>query len=101
MDLGQDEKAKTLLDKLEFDDRDNKAVYRALATYWYKKNNAAMFRQYLLKAATFKGYKRKKADKKKEEVERNKVKSGDSIEVMESKLKQLETVVPLTTADIH
>lgn len=100
LDDDQDDKAKVLLDKLERDDAGNKAVFRALATYYYKKNNAAKFREYLFKAATFKGYKRKKAEKKQEQVEANEVKDAESTEAMESKLKQLETVVPMTTADI-
>lgn len=100
LDEDQDDRAKVLLDKLEFDDPDNKGVYRALATYWYRKNNAAKFREYLFKAAQFKGYKRKKADKQKQAVEADDVKANESTAVMEAKLKRLETIIPLTTADI-
>lgn len=74
LDDNQDKNAKTMLDYLEFNDQGNKAVFRALATYYYKQKNMAMFRQYLFKAATFKGYKRKKVDKQKQVVEDNDVK---------------------------
>ncbi len=89
-----------LLTRLEVEDAGNKAVYRALATYWYRKNNMNMFRQYLLKAATFKGYKKKKADKQQQRVEENTVQPDEPIERMELELQQLQHEVPLTTADI-
>ncbi len=100
LDTNEDEKAKAILDKLELEDSDNKAVFRALATYYYRKNNAAKFREYLFKAATFKGFKRKKAEAKREQVDQNEVKGGESTGEMETRLKQLETVEPMTTADI-
>lgn len=100
LDFNQDEKAKVLLDKLEVDDAGNKAVYRALATYYFKKKNWGQFIEYLGRAAKFKGFKRKKAAKKQEEVDRNEVKLGDSTEDMEAKLKPLGETTPLTTADI-
>ncbi|MHB9036855.1 MAG: tetratricopeptide repeat protein [Armatimonadota bacterium] len=100
LDDNQDEKAKAILDKLEFEDSDNKAVFRALATYYYKKNNAARFREYLFKAATFKGFKRKKVEKQQEQVDKDEVKQEESTGAMEAKLKQLQETVPLTTADI-
>lgn len=100
LDDDQDKNAKDLLDYLEFWDKDNKAVYRALATYYYKKKNMAMFRQYLFKAASFKGYKRKKADKQKQEVEDHEVKNDESLGSMEAKLQALQDTVPLTTADV-
>jgi predicted Zn-dependent protease len=100
LDNNQDAKAKAILDKLEFEDSDNKAVFRALATYYYKKNNAARFREYLFKASKFKGFKRKKVEKQQEQVDENEVKQEESTEAMETQLKQLQDVVPLTTADI-
>ena len=100
LDDDRDEEAKVLLDKLEFDDAGNKAVYRALATYYYKQENLALFREYLLKAAKFKGFKRKKADERQEKVDENEVKQEESTEAMEAKLKELQDIVPLTTADV-
>ena len=100
LDNNKDDKAKALLTKLEFEDSENKAVFRALATYYYKKNNAAKFREYLFKAATFKGFKKKKAEKQQKKVDDNEVKEGESTGTMETKLKQLEEIIPLTTADI-
>ena len=100
LDDNKDDKAKALLSKLEFEDSENKAVFRALATYYYKKNNAAKFREYLFKAAKFKGFKKKKAEKQQKKVDDNEVKEGESTEAMETKLKQLEDTIPLTTADI-
>lgn len=100
LDDNQDEKAKVILDKLEFEDSDNKAVFRALATYYYKKKNSAKFREYLFKAATFKGFKRKKAEAKRAEVDKNEVQGGESPEAMEPRLRQLDAVEPMTTADI-
>jgi hypothetical protein len=100
LDFNQDEKAKVLLDKLEVDDAGNKAVYRALATYYYKKQDWGHFREYLGKAAKFKGFKKKKTEKKKEEVEQKEVKESESTDEMEAKLKPLGETIPLTTADI-
>lgn len=100
LDTNQDEKAKALLDKLEFEDSGNRAVYRALATYYYRKKNAARFREYLFKAAQFKGFKQRKADKKKQQVETNEVKGEESTDAMETKLDELKDVAPLTTADV-
>ena len=100
LDDNQDKAAKTLLDYLEINDRDNKAVYRALATYYYKKKNAALFRQYLFKSASFKGYKRQKTDKQKQAVETNDVKQEETTGAMEAKLEKLQDIVPLTTADV-
>jgi hypothetical protein len=100
-DLDRDTDAKALLDKAVFLDANNRTAHKGLAFYWFRQHNYAMFRQELLKAATFKGIVRKKKDKKQEETTDEKlVKPGDSIETMETKLDKLKDSVPLTTADI-
>ena len=100
IDANKDEKAKTILDKLSFENSDDKAVWRALATYWYKKKNMPMFRECLLKAATYKGLAKKKADKKTKKVDDNAAEGNESPEELEPKLKELATSEPFTSADV-
>lgn len=100
LDDNQDEKAKALLDRLQVDDSGNKAVFRALATYYYRKQNWKMFKECLLKASEFGGYTQSIEDDEEEEVNASEVKDGDSTDAMEAKLKKLDEVVPLTTADV-
>lgn len=100
LDADKDEEAKKMLDKLKFELPEDKAVWRALATYYYKKKNAAMFRECLFKAAKFKGYVKKKKDAKKAKVDENTASEGESVEKLEQKAKELSTVKPFTSADV-
>lgn len=100
LDANEDQKAYALLDRLRIDDPENKAVWKALAAYHFKKGDMERFRECLLKAAKFKGFKRKKEEKKRKKVEDNEVKPEDSATVGEGKLKQLDQVEPMTTADL-
>lgn len=100
MDANQDERAKQILDKLSFENPNDQATWRALATYWYKKKNMSMFRDCLFKAAKFKGYAAKKADKKKKKVDDNSAQGGESADQLEPKIKELATSEPFTSADV-
>lgn len=100
MDAGKDEKAKTILDKLSFENPNDCATWRALATYWYKHKDMAQFRVCLFKAAKFKGFAKAKADKKKKKVDDNAAQGDESPGQLEPKLKELATSEPFTSADI-
>ena len=100
LDVKEDEKAKALADKVVFEDSDNMAAHRVLATYWYGKHNLGAFRAELLKASKFKGYVKNKLDRKKKQIEDKSGGMNDSTEVLEQKARKLEEEVPLTTADI-
>lgn len=100
LDANRDEDAKKLLDKLVFENPNDQASWRALATYWYKKKNMGMFRDCLLKAAKYKGLARKKADKKDKKVEDNAAQGEESADQLEPKIKELATVTPFTSADV-
>ena len=100
LDVKEDEKAKALADKVVFEDSDNMAAHRVLATYWYGKHNLGAFQSELLKASKFKGYVKNKLDRKKKQIEDKSGGTNDSTEVLEQKARKLEEEVPLTTADI-
>jgi tetratricopeptide (TPR) repeat protein len=100
LDVNEDEKAKALADKVVFKESDNMAAHRVLATYWYRKNNMGRFGDELLKASKFKGYVKKKTDSRMKKIKEVTQEEGDSIDVLEQKVKKLEDVVPWTTADI-
>jgi len=100
LDVKEDEKAKALADKVVFEDGDNMAAHRVLATYWYGKRDLGAFRAELLKASKFKGYVKNKLDRKKKRIEDNSGGTNDSTEVLGQKARKLEEEVPLTTADI-
>lgn len=100
LDVKEDEKAKALADKVVFEDSDNMAAHRVLATYWYGKHNLGAFQAELLKASKFKGYVKNKLDRKKKQIEDKSGGTNDSTEVLEQKARKLEEEVPLTTADI-
>ena len=100
MDANQDAKAKAILDKLAFENPNDKAVWRALATYWYKKNDMTQFRTCLLRAASFKGFAQQKQDKKKKKVDDNAAVGSESATQLEPKIKELATSLPFTSADV-
>ena len=91
LDANKDEAAKKILDKLAFEYPNDKAVWKALATYWYRKKDMGRFRECLLKAATYKGKARKKADKKDKKVDDNAAQGGESADQLEPKIKELAT----------
>ena len=94
------DKAKPIIDKLIFEDPNDQSAWRAMATYYYKMKDMGNFRNALLRAAKFKGYVKKKADKKNKKIADEEVQPEDSIATMEAKLPQLHEEVPFTTADI-
>lgn len=100
LDLKQWDKAKKLADQILAEDGECMPAHRVLATYWYNKQNLAMFRQELLKSARFKGFVRRKTEKKRKQVQEQEAKESDSTTVLEQKALKLADEVPMTTADI-
>lgn len=100
LDANRDEKAKEILDKLVLENPDDCTVWKALSSYWWKKNNRRQFLDCLFKAARCKGWAKKKADKKRKKIEQVEVTGEENPEQMEPKLKQLEDAVPFTSADV-
>lgn len=100
IDLKRWDEAKKLADQVVFEDSECRPAHRVLATYWYHKNNLGLFREELLKAAKFKGFVRKKTEKKQQKVQEQEVKEGDSTGTLEQKVRSLEDDTPMTTADI-
>lgn len=100
LDANKDDQAKKILDKLVLENPDDCTVWKALSSYWWKKNSRQQFLDCLFKAARCKGYTKKKADKKRKKIEETEVTGEESPEQMEPKLKQLEDAVPFTSADV-
>ncbi len=100
LDADKDEKAKLILDKLSFEYPNDQAVWKSLATYYLKKKNISQFRECLFKAAKFKGYVKKKVDKKKKKIDDNAAEGSESPEQLESKIRELATSEPFTSADV-
>jgi len=100
LDAGKLDKAKPIIDKLIFEDQEDRSAWRTMATYYYKKKDMGNFRNALLRAAKFKGYVKKKTDKKNKKVADQEVKPEDSTEQIEAKLPGLSEETPMTTADV-
>ncbi len=100
MDLNNIEKAKLLLDDVVKKEPENRDAYRALALYWYKKNNKIKTDEMMRKAAGINGMIRKASRKHEEEIRKEEVTATDSLEVTSGKIDKLKNQIPLTTADI-
>jgi len=100
LDYDKDELAKKMLDKLVFEFPEDRAVWKALAAYYYKKNDMYQFRDCLLKAAKFNGYKKKKQEEKNLEIDANSAKGNESVDQLEIEINKLATSVPYTSADV-
>ncbi len=100
-DMDEAETAKAYLDKVISIDKDNRAAYSALATYWYAKGDLDKAVGAMVKAATLGGVVIvKKADADKKKIEDSTGAQSDILPVLESKTTALKDILPKTTADI-
>ncbi|MHB9106572.1 MAG: tetratricopeptide repeat protein [Armatimonadota bacterium] len=99
LDVGNDAKAKALLDKILTADKTHRAAYKALAAYWLKKGDRQKALDAMMKAAEGSMVYRITRENTKK-VDDHQVAETDSTAVMEKKLQVLKDMVPKTTADI-
>lgn len=99
LDADADDRAKKLLDALVARHPDDRAVWKSLAGYWFRRGDSQRTLEALMKAAAG-GVVRHALSPKAERIRRDEVEGSESLETMEAKLKRLATAVPTTTADI-
>jgi len=100
LDAGRDDRAKELLDGLVAATPDDPAPWRALAAYWLRRGNRQKALEAMMKAARFGGVVRRTHGPKAEQVRRDEVEEGDSLDTAAAKVARLATVRPTLTADV-
>jgi hypothetical protein len=100
IDAKQLPKGKKILDRVLKKDPQNRRAWRTYAAYWYAKGDGARVYECLLKGSQFKGFVKRKIEKKLLDVIDNDVQPNEPVETIERKIDNLDKVLPVTSAEV-